>query len=731
MAKKAKGDGKVDSTRQKWLDRIADEDKAHKIWRQRAKDADEAYLSYQENETLPKFPVFYTTIQLIHGRIYGHPPKPDIRKRNPSSPYQSQAQQPAPVPPQAGPAQPQAPGQPAPPMAQAANGASPQDVSKFTGLPANDLPAASTQPLVPPPDQVASNNILAMCMERCISYTIDTTAFDLDMSAAVLDYLKAGCGATKVEMETELEEIPVMVPFADPSQPGGIGVKPLLDEDGEPLKKQVIAEQEVSLRHFHWSQFRWGAAKDWKRVPWIAFDHIMDDDEIEDQFGVTMPEDSGSSVGSGTTAVRMPPTQMEKVENGHLVHEIWDKKKKKRLFVCEDYPEVLDEEDDPLELENFWPCPMPMFANVSGRELLPCPDYWQYEFLVKQCNETSDRLKNLIAQIKDVYFYDPSIGTQLKATVGEYPDGSFIPMKDMLSALRTMGGTGANTANVIVPIPMENKIQLFQVLQGALEWLKTRIYEINGIADIQRGVSNPDDTATAQTIKNEWADIRTGQKVKVVAMHARDVFRIMVEVIAKHFTRDQIQAMSGMELTDEQIATLRSDMATDYSIDVESDSTVVQNDQQDQQALTEFLQVFGQWLNSATQAIRFGALDADLYKEILSMISDTFKAGRNLEQAVDALPSTLQQLQQMSQQTQQLQQSNQQLQQKLQQFQQQEQMRKDTEAQASNQEKLARAGKTQAETALLTSPSEGVKQTAEASIANREDVLQGMTTGIQ
>jgi len=456
----------------------------------------------------------------------------------------------------------------------------------------------------------------------------------------------------------------------------------------------------------------------------------MDDDEIEDQFDVELPSDSGSSTGQGTTAVRMPPTQMEKVENGHLVHEIWDKRAKKLLFVCEDYPQVLAEDDDPLELEDFYPCPMPMFTNVSGRELLPCPDYWQYEFLVKQCNEASDRLKNMLAQIKDVYFYDPAIGTQLKATVGEYPDGSFIPMKDMVASLRTMGGT-ANTGNVIVPIPMENKIQLFQVIQNALEWLKTRIYEINGISDIQRGVSNPDDTATAQTIKNEWADIRTGQKTKAVAMHARDVFRIMVEIVAKKFTKQQIQAMTGMTLTDDQIATLRSDMATEYSIDVESDSTVVQNDAQDQQALSQFLQVFGQWLNSATQAIRFGALDADLYKEILSMISDTFKAGRNLEQAVDALPSTLTQLQQMQQQTQQLQQSNQQLQKQLQQYQQQEQMREDSKAQADNQQKLASANKTNAEAALLTTPSEAIKQTAEASMVNRQDVMDGMMTGIQ
>jgi len=223
MAKKAKGDGKVDGKRDKWLARIADEDKAHKIFRQRAKDADEAYLSYQENETLPKFPVYYTTIQLIHGKIYGHPPKPDIRKRNPSSPL-SQSQQPA----QAVPPQP--PQSQMAPQAGAAGGiqqgVQPGQTGAVPGQPGAAIAPPSAilqnvgnltqgQPLNPPGDQAASNNILAMCMERALAYTIDTTSFDLDMSAAVLDFLKAGCGATKVEMETELEEIPVVGPQSD------------------------------------------------------------------------------------------------------------------------------------------------------------------------------------------------------------------------------------------------------------------------------------------------------------------------------------------------------------------------------------------------------------------------------------------------------------------------------------------------------------------------------------
>src|ERR1700742_4781354 len=89
MAKKTK-DGKVDSVREKWLSRIGDEDKAHKSWRDRAKLADEAYCNYNtgidDNQLAPDFPIFWYLSNLIIGKIYGSSPKPDIRKRHPSSP---------------------------------------------------------------------------------------------------------------------------------------------------------------------------------------------------------------------------------------------------------------------------------------------------------------------------------------------------------------------------------------------------------------------------------------------------------------------------------------------------------------------------------------------------------------------------------------------------------------------------------------------------------------------
>src|ERR1043166_899239 len=91
--------------RDKWLKRLANEDKAHAGWRKRPKAADEAYCSYDSDKTGPLFPVFTTTVKTIHGRIYGQPPKPDVRKRHPSGPQNQAPSAPVPqgLPPPAGP----------------------------------------------------------------------------------------------------------------------------------------------------------------------------------------------------------------------------------------------------------------------------------------------------------------------------------------------------------------------------------------------------------------------------------------------------------------------------------------------------------------------------------------------------------------------------------------------------------------------------------------------------
>lgn len=756
MAKKTK-DGKVDTKREKWLSKLSDEDKAHKVWRDRAKSADDAYCNYNsgtdDNQLAPDFPIFWYLSNLIIGKIYGSPPKPDIRKRHPSSPLgtttapvtpDAQATQPpmaqplpapmgAPAPPSnsvgnmpsiAGP-----PGLPAaPPNVQPSNGmGQPPQVGAGMGLSMGPQPGMfptdpQLGPLTPPTDQTTNDNTLAICLERCLNYTVDVTDFDRNAKQAVQDFVVAACGVCKIEMHTETDTVPVLDALGNE----------LLDEDGEPLLKEIITSQELNLRHFHWTQYRWEPAKDQKNVSWLSYDHFMTLDQIEDEFDVDIPTEGAGNGPSNdeNPTVNMRPPQMDKYKGVYTVHEIWDKKKRERVWISECYPGVLRIDEDPMQLKGFFPSPPPMMANLSGRELLPSTDYWQIQFLTAQCHRLMQRVKNLTEQVKDIKFYDDSFGVLKQAQ--EYPDGTFVAVKQLLDRLRSVDGK-ADTSSIICDLDNTGKVAVLQELMNQLAQYEARIEKILGISDTQQGYSNPDATATAEKIKDAWSDIRTGQRVQSVSLFFRDVFRIMTEVIANHFTRAQIQAMSGIELTDDQVQILRSDLATAYTIDVESDSTVVADDTAQQASLTQFLQVFTNYAQNMQKAVSQGLIPADLDKEILSMIVDTFKAGRNMQQAIDSLPSTVQQLQQMSQkadqaqqQSQQLQQQNQQLQQKLQQNSDAEQARKNADTQATIQQKSV---DTAAKAQKLTT--DGIIDAAQASQADRQNLMDGMVTGIQ
>ena len=78
--------------REKWLPRLDDEDKAHKAFREMAKDANAEYFAVSSpDDGVDKnkkvvYPLFWSIVNVLHGRIFSQPPSPDVRKRNPDEP---------------------------------------------------------------------------------------------------------------------------------------------------------------------------------------------------------------------------------------------------------------------------------------------------------------------------------------------------------------------------------------------------------------------------------------------------------------------------------------------------------------------------------------------------------------------------------------------------------------------------------------------------------------------
>jgi hypothetical protein len=507
---------------------------------------------------------------------------------------------------------------------------------------------------------------LAQAIERGLSFTVDTTGFEDHARLAVVDYSVGACGIAKIELRTDTIEAPVIDPITK---------QPMAGDDGEPLTQKLIQRQSVHLRHFHWSKFGWEPGKDWEHVDWEYFVHDMTADEIEDRWDVELQGASDEPKASGAGA--------KKYQQTLEVYEIWNRAKREVLFVCKEYPEPLEVTEDPLRLVDFYPNPRPLLCNVSTKELVPKPDYIEVESQCNNINVLTGRIQSLTKQIKDVGFYDSQLGELAK--LKDAPDGTRVPIKNLLERLDK--ASKADFDQVLATQDNTGRVMVLQQLLQQREAEKGVIYETLGISDIVRGATIATETAEAQKLKSQWANVRIGPKMKAIAVFFRDVFRIMAEIIAEHFDQAQLERMTGTKLGPEQIAKLRDDLARAYAVDVETDSTLAVDDAEERQQRLEVVKAMTDYLGVYLPLAQQNLIPASTVKQTLLFVIRSFKYGRELEEEIRQMPDTVSQLQQLAGQLQQcqqqLEQASAQVQQLSSDLQQAEQAKADAEAKAA------------------------------------------------
>lgn len=658
-------DDELKEARDVWMPRLDSEDKAHKAFRELAKDADAEYYAVgspddglDKNKKI-RYPLFWSIVNVLLGRIFGQPPSPDVRKRNPDEP----GLQPL-IPPQ-----PQAfPSADAalaglPPGAQGGNAAPPMPAGP--GQPPAPMGAAPGQPQTQSPQPQIDDNKIAQTLERSLQYVIDTTPFDADSRATVLDMLIGGLGIAKVEIDVETQDIPAIGPDGEELDDIDEDGQPRLDDQGnpQPLMQTVITDQSVRLRHFALNQFRWEPQQHWTSVSWIAFKHLMTADEIEDEWGIELSNPgAGARRGdrNGGSGLDDQKPASDKYERQFDVYEIWNKPEREVIFVCPNHDAAFEIRPDPLKLKGFFPCPKPMMLNIKGNDLVPQPDYSKCENLFMTANEFYGRVDSLTRQVKDVGFYDGSFIELADLMTAD--DGTLVPINNLAARLAAINPGASNAGFDAIVCKQDNteKVKTIGVLMQQLADIEDKIWKSYGVSDIQRGSTNPNETATAQNIKSEWADIRVGQRIRIVALFFRDIFRLMADIIST-FKPEVLFKMTGIQLSPAELAVIQSDVGRCYAIDVESDSTVVQDTSAIQAERTQMLQAVTGYLKELGPMMQQNQIPADLGKELLLFVINTFKSGRQIEDAINNLPGTMQQLTTQQQTIQQLQQQMQNL----------------------------------------------------------------------
>lgn len=510
----------------------------------------------------------------------------------------------------------------------------------------------------PDPVGKAASNIL----ERALAFSIDQYDFDGEMKKVVLDTEVSGRGVARAKY------LPEFVEGDEPAKKAG-------DEDTD-----VLYDESAECEHVQWDDFRHGPGKVWTQVEWVAFRHEFHFDELKKFFG----EDVAKlcKLNEATSAVAQSQnSDVKQLLQVCEVWEIWDKVQRRVLFISDGYKGgALKEADDPLRLLGFFPMAPPVYAIEDTTTLVPAIPYIKYEQQAKELNRVTYRINKIVNALKVRGAYEASLAELPQILAAE--DQEFVPIQNA-SQVANMGGL--DKAIWIMPID-----KLVQVLSGLLEARQTciqTIYELTGISDIQRGVSNPHETAHAQDIKSQWGSMRLQRVQRDVQRFVRDLFRVKSEIFAEHFESKTLATMTGIQLPskdekaqvqqamqemqqqaaqppqpgapppqppdpaqmeqmqailklptwDEVMEVLKSDAMRQYRIGIETDSTIAETLQQDAQGLQEAVTAISNLATAFAPAIQMGMLSVDVFKTIATRIARSLKMGEAVEDAIDAI----------------------------------------------------------------------------------------------
>ena len=219
--------------------------------------------------------------------------------------------------------------------------------------------------------------------------------------------------------------------------------------------------------------------------------------------------------------------------------EIWSLPDKAVYWVAEGYEYLCDRKDDPLQLENFFPCPRPLYANATTGTLIPVPDYIEYQDQAIQIDELTQRTAMLAKACKVAGVYNAA-AKDIQRLLQESVENELIPVDDW-AAFADKGGVAGN----ISLLPLKEIIGVLNELMQIKEKTVQEMDRLTGITDIMRGTTDARETLGGQRLKTNSAGTRLTRRQNEVARFARDTLRIMADIMAQHFSPQSLIEVSG------------------------------------------------------------------------------------------------------------------------------------------------------------------------------------------
>ena len=436
-------------------------------------------------------------------------------------------------------------------------------------------------------------------------------------------------------------------------------------------------------------------SRTWEEVTWVAAASYLTRSEARDRF----KEYSGDAYQEAEYRVDKDSKEVGGADARERAKfwEIWSKTHQRVIWVAHGVEVILDEDDQILDLRNFFPCPKPAYGVVQRGSLVPVPDILQYKDQLDELNTLTTRIHALAESLEVKGFY-PAGGDNLaeaiqQALAMKTPGRVLVPVSNWAA----FGGS----KEVIIWLPIDQIAQTVTALVALRKEIIQDIYQIMGLSDIMRGATDPQETLGAQQLKTQYGSTRIRDKQQELVRIARDLVEIVIEIVTEKFSSKTIIAMSQTQLPPRaqvqqqiqqlqqqmqqmvqqaqqamqqnpqllqqnpqlgqqfqkqmqqmqaQLATLqekptiesvlaflKDNRARSFVLDIETDSTILADENAEKQRRTEFVQVLSNLLPQIAQMITSEPAPADFCGELLKFSVAPFRAGRSLDGAIDDL----------------------------------------------------------------------------------------------
>ncbi|TAA50997.1 hypothetical protein [Shinella sp. JR1-6] len=565
-------------------------------------------------------------------------------------------------------------------------------------------------------DRDEAARLASTILERTLSMQLEVSGFHDATKRGVLDWLLGGMGQVWVRYEpqftTEVEAAENTRIQTQEQKSSNSEDK--IQENGDGTPYQKLAYEKVCVDYVFYKDFLWGSSRFWTEVPWVGRRVWLTRSEIAEKFYKgdmqaasritldTMPERLRDDKGRFDDGA---PSFFRKAE----IWEIWNKADQTVYFMAPGTPDiVLQQEKNPvLQLQDFWPCPRPLYATQTNETLVPVPDYVEYQDQAAELDDLTGRISALTTALRANGVYDSSI-PQLARLLQDGQDNKLVPV-DQWAAFAEKGGI----PGAISLVPIKEIADVLLGLYQARAQVKSDLFEVTGMSDIVRGQSDGGaKTATEQRIKGQFASMRLEDRRSEVARFCRDTIAIMAEIISEMFSDDSLMQMSGvsqmfeedvkraveevpppqepefppdmppeqqqmmMQQAQEQAAQefqqaqqqaaqqaqqkamgnfqraieiLRSDKLRGFRVDIETDSTIAADLEADKQGAVELVRSTFEGLMGAGQIVMQAPELLEPMGQLLMFAYRRFRVGRtveaSLEDALDQMGKRLQQQQ--------------------------------------------------------------------------------------